>query len=173
MKFNSSVKIVYLHPWTFIPSSRLSRKKNIMLTFTNDIEEKTLCCDSQSCKYSSELRWYPGEGDGNPLQYSWGFPAGSDGKESACNQGDLDLIPGLGRSPGGGNGNPLQYSCLENTMDRGTGQATVHGIIKSWTGYLHLRYLFKYNLNSFVIMGEHLFFCDLCLWEIRKFILFK
>ena len=41
------------------------------------------------------------------------------GKESACNAGDLDLIPGLGRSPGEGNGNTLQYSCLENPMDRG------------------------------------------------------
>ena len=49
-----------------------------------------------------------------------GFPGGSDGKESACNAGDLDLIPGLGRSPGGGHGNPLQYSCLENLMDKGT-----------------------------------------------------
>ena len=49
-----------------------------------------------------------------------GFPGGSDDKESACNGGDLDLIPGLGRSShleyilGGGRGNPLQYSCLEN-----------------------------------------------------------
>ena len=43
-----------------------------------------------------------------------GFPGGSDGKESACNAGDLGLIPGLGRFPGGGHGNPLQYSCLEN-----------------------------------------------------------
>ena len=43
-----------------------------------------------------------------------GFPGGSDGKESACNVGDLGSIPGLGRSPGGGNGNPLQYSGLEN-----------------------------------------------------------
>ena len=48
-----------------------------------------------------------------------GFPGGSDDKESACNAGDLGLIPGLGRSPGEGNGNPLQYSCLENPMDRG------------------------------------------------------
>ena len=47
---------------------------------------------------------------GNPLC----FPGGSDGKETACNAGDLGLTPGLGRSPGGGNGNPLQYSCLEN-----------------------------------------------------------
>ena len=43
-----------------------------------------------------------------------GFPGNSDGKESACNVGDLGSIPGLGRSPGGGHGNPLQYSCLEN-----------------------------------------------------------
>ena len=47
------------------------------------------------------------------------FPGGSDGKESACNAGDTDLIPGLGKSPGEGNGNPLQYACLENSVDRG------------------------------------------------------
>ena len=43
-----------------------------------------------------------------------GFPGGSEGKESAFNEGDLSSIPGLGRSPGGGHGSPLQYSCLEN-----------------------------------------------------------
>ena len=43
-----------------------------------------------------------------------GFPGSSAGKESACNAGDLGLIPGLGRSPEGGHGDPLQYSCLEN-----------------------------------------------------------
>ena len=46
-----------------------------------------------------------------------GFPGSSDRKESACNAGDLGLIPGSGRFPGEGNGNPLQYSCLENHMD--------------------------------------------------------
>ena len=49
-------------------------------------------------------------------------------KASAFNVGDLDSIPGLGRSPGEGNGNTLQYSCLENLMDRGAWQATVHGV---------------------------------------------
>ena len=44
-----------------------------------------------------------------------GFPGGSDGKESACNAGDLGLIPTLGRSLGGKRGNPRQYSCLENS----------------------------------------------------------
>ena len=55
------------------------------------------------------------------------FPGGSDGKASACNAGDPDSIPGLGISPGEGNGNPLQYPYLENPMDGGACQATVHG----------------------------------------------
>ena len=62
-----------------------------------------------------------------------GFPGGSDGKESALNEGDLGSIPGSRRSPGKGNGNPLQYSCLENSMDRGAWWATVHGVTKSQT----------------------------------------
>ena len=59
---------------------------------------------------------------------------GSDGKESACNVGDLGSIPVLGRSPGEGNDYPLEYSDLENSMDRGAWEATVHGVTKSWTG---------------------------------------
>ena len=62
-----------------------------------------------------------------------GFSDSSDGKEAACNAGDLGFIPGLGRSPGERNSNPLQYSCLENSMDRGTWQATVPGVAKSQT----------------------------------------
>ena len=53
------------------------------------------------------------------LCMSMKFSGGSDGKESTCNVGDRDSIPGLARSPGGGHGNPLQYSCLENPVDRG------------------------------------------------------
>ena len=48
-----------------------------------------------------------------------GFPGSSASKETACNVGDLGLIPGLGRPLGGGHGNPLQHSCLESSMDRG------------------------------------------------------
>ena len=62
-----------------------------------------------------------------------GCPGGSEAKASACNAGVPGLIPGLERSPREGNGNPLQYSCLENSMDRGVGQATVHGTAKNWT----------------------------------------
>ena len=47
------------------------------------------------------------------------YTGGSDGKASACNEGDPGSIPGSRRSPGEGNGNPLQYSCLENSMDGG------------------------------------------------------
>ena len=62
-----------------------------------------------------------------------GFPPG---KESACNAGDLDSIPGSGRSLGEGNGNPLQYSCMENSTSRGAWQTTDHGVTKSWlSGY--------------------------------------
>ena len=59
-----------------------------------------------------------------------GFPHSSVGKESACNAGDPGSIPGSGRSPGEGNGNPLQYSRLENPMDRGACQTTVHGVTR-------------------------------------------
>ena len=63
--------------------------------------------------------------------YMWGFPGGSDGKESACNAEDLGSIPRSGRSPGEGNSNPFQYSSLENPMDRRAWQSTVKGIAKS------------------------------------------
>ena len=63
-----------------------------------------------------------------------GFPGRAMVKNPPANAGDagdMGSIPGLGRSSGEGNGNPLQYSCLENSMDRGAWQATVHGAAKS------------------------------------------
>ena len=54
-------------------------------------------------------------------------------KESACKAGDTDSISGSGRSSGVGNGNPLPYSCLENLLDRGDWQTTVHAVAKNWT----------------------------------------
>ena len=65
------------------------------------------------------------------IKVCYSFPGGLDGKESACSVGDLGSIPGSGRSPGEGNGNPLQYPCLENSMDGGAWQATVHGVTES------------------------------------------
>ena len=64
------------------------------------------------------------------------FQGGAVEKKTFANAGDtrdMGSIPGLGGSPGKGNGNPLQYSCLENTMDRGAWQATVHGVTNSQT----------------------------------------
>ena len=70
-----------------------------------------------------------------------GFPGGAAGKESACNVGDLDLIPGLGRFPGEEKGYPFQYSGLENSMD-----GIVHGVAKSWTGLSNFHFsLLKEN----------------------------
>ena len=76
-----------------------------------------------------------------------GFPGDSAGKESACNEGDLSSIPGLGRSPGGGHDNPLQFSGLQSTMDRGAWQATVHGITNSrtWLSGFHFHTFFFHN----------------------------
>ena len=63
----------------------------------------------------------------------WICIGGSDGKESACSAGDTGSIPGSGRSPGEGSGNPLQGCHLEDPMERGPWQATVHGVAKSQT----------------------------------------
>ena len=65
------------------------------------------------------------------LRVSSGFRGGSVVKNLPARAGDMGLIPGLGRSPGGGDSNPLQHSCLENPMDRGAWQATVHGVTES------------------------------------------
>ena len=74
---------------------------------------------------------------GLPLPRKEGFPCGSAGKESACNVGDLGLIPGLGRSPGEGRGNLLQYSGLENPME-----CIVQGVAKSqtWLSNFHFHF---------------------------------
>ena len=56
--------------------------------------------------------------------------SGSDGNESACNEGELGLIPVLGRSPEEGNGCPIQFSCLKIPVDRGSWRPIVHGITK-------------------------------------------
>ena len=62
-----------------------------------------------------------------------GLPGGSDNKESTWNVGDLDSVPGLGRSPGGGHGNRLQYSYLGNPMHKGACRSTVCGAQKGQT----------------------------------------
>ena len=93
-----------------------------------------------------------------------GLPGGTDGKEFACNAGDLNSIPGSGRSPEEWNGNPLQYSCLENSMDRGAWRATVHEVVKSWTRlskqHTHQPIcLLEVRLSGFIHVLFSYFFC--------------
>ena len=77
---------------------------------------------------------------------------------SACNAGDLDSIPGWGRSPGEGNGNPLQYSCLENPMDGGAWWATVPGVAKSRTRVSDLTLTFTLNfVELFYLLSLEIF----------------
>ena len=80
------------------------------------------------------------------------FSGGSDGKKSACNEGDLSLIPGLGRSPGVEQGNPLQYSCLENSH----GQRSLGGYI-AWSGK-------ELEMTEQLITGQQ----STILWSRRK-----
>ena len=90
-------------------------------------------------------------GQEGPLEKGWlptpvflGFPGGSAGKESACNAGDLGLIPGLGRSPREGSSYPLQYSGLENSMD-----CIIHGVAKSWTRLSDFHFHFSFGQKQF------------------------
>ena len=87
--------------------------------------------------------------------YLWGFPCGSEGKESACNAGDLGSIPGLGRSPGEGEGYQLQYSGLENSMD-----CIVPGVAKSRTRLNN----FHFHLFIFGCTGSLLLCAGFLYW---------
>ena len=100
-----------------------------------NVGEQHLICHSRHCsKCFIYINFFSGNSFGSNPSPSWvrkicwrtdrpptpvflGFPGGSAGKESVCSAGDLDLIPGLGRSPGEGKRYPLQYSRLENSMD--------------------------------------------------------
>ena len=129
----------------------------VFLGFPGGLAGKESTCNLGDLGLITGLERSPGEGNGYPLQYlgmessmecivhgvaksqTWlvtftslqyenmGFLGGSDSKESVCNAGNLDSIPGWERSPGEWNGNPLQYSCLENSMNRGAWWATVRG----------------------------------------------
>ena len=94
---------------------------------------KESACNAGDSGSVPGLTRFPGKRDMLPTLVFLDFPGSSDSKGSNCNVGELGLIPGLRRSPGGGHGNSLQYSCLENPLDRGACQATVHKVTKSQT----------------------------------------
>ena len=98
-------------------------------------------------------------------QMCMGFPSGSDSKESACNVGDLGLIPGLGRSLGGGHGNPLQYSCLENPHGQRSLWASPWDCKESYTTkqlnihiHVYTCMCMRYVSDSFIISVIYMFF---------------
>ena len=105
------------------------------------------------------------------------FLGSSSGKEFACNVEDLALIPGSGRSPGERNGNPLQYSCLENPMDRGAWQATVHGVAElDMTEWLTLslsacntRYHTSHKVARWLYQASQAISLSLCLVGTTKY----
>ena len=96
--------------------------------FKGSVREGVPECVISSCTILYwELDWWWGS------KTTLGFLAGSDGKESACNAGELGSIPGLRRSLGEGHDNTLQYSCLENPHGQRSLVGTVHGVAKIWT----------------------------------------
>ena len=128
------------------PPEGLQRKRlTILLTRMLSNWNSNIHC-WQECKKVCQLFWFCF------LSKLWNFRVvlglqksflgGSDGRELACNEGDVDATPGLGRSPGEGNGNLLRYSCRENSVDRGAWWATVHGVTQrqAWLSSQHFHF---------------------------------
>ena len=103
----------------------LNLAKNLSFLLLLKLNQNNKQSFSQGIKSPTIMEWI--YVDGAPLV------AQINGKESLCNAGDPGSIPGWGRSPGEENGYPFQYSCLENSVDRETWWARVHGVTKSWT----------------------------------------
>ena len=97
--------------------------------FSGTSAGKESTCNAGDSGSTPELGRVPGEGISYPLQYSWASLVAQMVKNLPTMQ--ETRVQGLGRSPGGECGNPLQSSCLENAMDRGAWQATVHGVAQS------------------------------------------
>ena len=110
----------------------LKQKEEKQGGFPGGSAGKESTCNAGDPGFILGSRRSPGEGIGYQLQDSWVSLVAQKVKTSACNAGDLGSAPRLGGS-GRGHGNLFQYSCLENPMDRGAWQATVHGVAKNWT----------------------------------------
>ena len=104
-----------------VPLPRMLLFVHLVSFHLSDIESNVSYSKVLPLKYTLKRRAYSQSvypiGMFFSLYVSFGFPGGSDGKESTCNAGDLGLIPGLGRFPGEGNGYPPQHSGLQNSKD--------------------------------------------------------
>ena len=117
----------------------------------------------------------PWRRDGLPTPVFLGFPCSSDGKESACNSGDLGSILELGRSLGWEHGYPLQYACLENPHGQRSLVALVHGVAKSQTqlsdlaqhstGVSEKKFLLRYKRNRVKGKGLQRMKCGRYVWK--------
>ena len=124
---SSTWKFILMKFWSMTATSRV---KDLVLGFPCSWpvwNQKST--QKRGCRWVVRMRKWKESGQ----RHVTCFPGSSDSKESDCSAGDLGSIPGLGRSPEEGTSNPLQYSCLENSMDLGAWQATVHGVAKRWT----------------------------------------
>ena len=99
-----------------------------MLGFSDSLADKGMCLQCRRPWFNYWVGKICSRRDRLPTPVFLGFPGGSAGKNTACNVGDLDSFPGLGKSPGEGNGYPLQYPGLGNSTDY-----VVHGVTKSQT----------------------------------------
>ena len=121
------------HTHTHIRDYYSAIKKNKILPFATMLMEFQDIMLSEISQRKTNIVW---------AHLYVSFPGGSDDKESSWNVGDLGLIPGLARSPGERNEYSLQYSGLENSMDRGAWQATVHGIaMNEATDHMHAHFM--------------------------------
>ena len=132
------------HPAAADPHTASQRGRPFLLLFNFTLFRMIAVCSFKRWGHSSSDLWiclkaielHCNTVNSCVLTFWWdsvtllGFPGGSEVKASACNSGDMGLIPGFGRSTGGGNGNPLQYSCLKKPMDGGAWWATVHGVLR-------------------------------------------
>ena len=92
-----------------------------------------------------------------------GFPSSSGGEESTCDAGDWDSNPGSGRFPGEGKGSPLQHFCLENPMDRGEWQATVHEVARVGHDLVTKPLTTKFDDYSTILFSVFIILCFKCL----------
>ena len=104
---------------------KLSLQLTLLKSSSILITSKVLLFTTGNSAHCYVAAWMGGEFEKEEYIF---VPDGSDSKESTCNAGDPGSIPESRRFPGEGHGNPLQYSCLENSMDRGAWQTTVHAL---------------------------------------------